>query len=177
MLLFGATEEKGGEDVQAILGRRLEWDGPQGKAEIKKALGLVDEIARIERRGRPRGKGHTKRKLKPTENPSQKRFYDMLKSHDFTETEMKVIRAYLRHECHQAKTAAELGVSRRAISQAIASIDAKFQVINPKFSLRSYRKLPQQTGSGQRRGGRPTKTDESGISYVQDISQDIERRR
>jgi hypothetical protein len=177
VLLVDEIREEGGEEVQPILGRRLEWDAPLGKAEIKKALGLVDEIARIERRGRPRGPGHPKRKFQLPVDPSQKHFYDVLQVNGFTKMEMKVLSVYLRHKGHQAKTAAELGVTPQAVNKGINSIEVKLQAINPRFSLRSYQKLSERTVTGQRRSGRPVETDESGTPYVRDVSQEIERRR
>jgi hypothetical protein len=177
VLLVDRAREKDGEVIQPILGRRLEWDGPQAKAEIKKALDLVDEIARIERRGRPRGKGHKKRKFQLPVDPDQKHFYDVMQDYDFTKMEMKVLHVYLRHTGHQARTAAELGVTPQAVNKGIKLIEAKLQAINPRFSLRSYQKLPERTITGQRRSGRLIETDESGTPYVRDVNQEIERRR
>ena len=110
-------------------------------------------------------------------DPDQKHFYDVLQDYDFTKMEMKVLRVYLRHAGHQARTAAELGVTPQAVNKGIKLIEAKLHAINPKFSLRSYQKLPERTVKGQRRSGRLIETDESGTPYVRDVNQEIERRR
>jgi hypothetical protein len=144
VLLVGETEEKGGEQVQPILGRRLEWDGPQGKAEIKKALGLVDEIARIERRGRPPGTGNPKRKPGYADVDSQ--LYDRLKEAKCTDMEIKTWFLFWEHR-FQVKAAKELRISPQLFNKRIKLVESKVQKRFPGVSLRNLKKLSEMLRS------------------------------
>ena len=123
VLLVDKVMEKDGEVIPPILGRRLEWDGPQGKAAIKKALGLVDEIARVERRGRPRGSGRPKLKLAYTDGDKQ--LYNRLKKAKCTYVQIKTVFSLARHDNIQVKAAKELGISPQAVSKRIKVIKSK----------------------------------------------------
>jgi hypothetical protein len=176
VLLVDKPRKKDGEDLQPILGRRLEWDGPLGKAEVKKALGLVDEIARIERRGRPRGTGHPKQtRLELRADSSQKHFWDTLTRSGLSDKDIKLVQVRLAHKT-EVEAAGKLGISPQAVNQKLKAIDAKLRTINPDFSLRSYLRLPERAGDGHRSGARLMGTDEFGTPYVRDVSQEIERR-
>jgi hypothetical protein len=144
VLLVDKVREKDGEVIQPILGRRLEWDGPQAKAEIKKALDLVDEIARIERRGRPRGTGHPKRKPSYTDVDSQ--LYDRLKEAKCTDMEIKTWFLFLEHR-FQVKAAKELRISPQLFNKRINLVESKVQKRFPDFSLRNLKKLSEMLRS------------------------------
>lgn len=144
VLLVGETEEKDGDQAQPIVGRRLEWDGPLGKAEIKKAIGLIDEIARIERRGRPRETGHPKRKPGYIDVDSQ--FYDQLKEAKCTDMEIKTWFLFLEHR-FQVKAAKELRISPQLFNKRIKLVESKVQKRFPGFSLRNLKTLSEMRRS------------------------------
>jgi hypothetical protein len=144
VLLVDKAREKGGGIINAILGRRLEWDGPQGKAEIKKALGLVDEIARIERRGRPHGTCHPKRK--PSYADVDIQFYDRLKEAKCTAMEIKTWFLFWEHR-FQVKAAKELRISPQLFNKRIKLVESKVQKRFPDFSLRNLKQLSEMLRS------------------------------
>jgi hypothetical protein len=112
VVLLGDIAEKEGEKTQPIVSRRLEWDGPQGKTEIKRALGLLDEIARIERRGRPRGTGHPKRRFL-SDLPIDAKHVEHLRKAGLNDKDLRVFFGRYRRETFK-KIGKDLGVSQQA---------------------------------------------------------------
>jgi hypothetical protein len=167
--------EREGEKTQPIVSRRLGWDNELGKVEIKKALGLVDEIAKVERRGRPRGCSHSKRKP-----PELNAYFPPDRLHDFLESrltagELKIAYCYLKFG-KQARAAKELGVTPQAIHKRVKRIDAKLDKVIPGLSLRNALRAVWPLGSGQRWNRRPIEVDGSGTPYVRDVDQELDRR-
>lgn len=176
VLLLGDVLRFGSEEGQPIVSRRLEWDRDLTKAEMRKALGLLDEVAMIERRGRPRGCSHPKRKPPSLDASAPATKLSNILERHLTREQVKTVFLYLKLG-NQAKVAQQLGITPQAVNKRLNAVGGKLSKINPIPSLRNILGVREPLGSGQRWNGRPFEVDDSGISYVRDIGQDLERRR
>ncbi len=158
---------------QEIVGWRLEGEGLPTKQVLREAADLLEEFARVEERGRPRGTGHPKRRPHQVAGLSGD---DYLKWKQSGLTGRQILALTLWSRClNQVNVARELDISASAVCQLLDRAEKEVQKKNPGFSLSKFKLAQEQVGSGLRWNRRPVKKDEFGRPYVRDLSQEIER--
>ena len=156
---------------QEIVGGHVEWDGLITKKELREAAILLEEFARIDERGRPRG---TRRpKLKPHEvvGLTADSFLELERS-GLSKQQIRAFARWLRGSS-QVEIGRKLGISAQAVGRLLKRTEKNLKVKYPNFSL-SLLKLPEPVGSGQRRNKRPMDRDKSGTPYVRDSKRMLE---
>jgi len=142
ILILGEPYQQDGVKLQPILRSLVERDrgvDPKATREIEDRL--WDEVCRVERRGRPVGTGHPKRRPFPSlgDLPITPQHVKALRKEGLDDRDLRILFDLLRHK-KQYEIARELKVSASAVSQRLKNhIEPAIRNLNPKFSLKSLK--------------------------------------
>ncbi len=138
VLLLDAPYNREGETWQSIAQSRVERDrGVDPRQSWPREKRLWDEVCRVERRGRPRGTGHPKRRLPGF--PLSSKYVDRLRKVGLDDVDLRIL-----FQKHQDKTfeqiGQELGMSGQAIwKRWTRQIEPALKKFNPQFSRGSFK--------------------------------------
>lgn len=138
VLLFDSPYDRDSETWQPIVQSSVERDqGVDPKRSHALEQKLWDEICRVERRGRPRGTGHPKRRL--PDFPLSPKYIDSLRKAGLDDKDLQIL-----FGTHQDKTfkqiGRELGMSPQAAwNRWTRRIEPALKELNRQFSRRSFK--------------------------------------
>ena len=138
VLLLDAPYDREGETWQSIVQSRVERDrGVDPRQSWSREKRLWDEVCRVERRGRPRGTGHSKRRLPGF--PLSSGYIDHLRKVGLDDIDLRIL-----FERHRDKTFEQIGQEVGMSGQAVwkrwtRRIEPALKELNPQFSRGSFK--------------------------------------
>jgi predicted DNA-binding protein YlxM (UPF0122 family) len=153
-------------DRREIIGGRLEWDHLVTRKKLRQAIDLVEEFAKIDQRGRPRGTGRPKRKPNEMVELSADEYLKFERL-GLTNKQIRALALWLQ-STSQVEIARKFKIKPPAVRRLLERAERKLQKKQPNLSLAEFKRAPEQVGSGLRWNKRPMDRDRSGKPYVRD---------